>query len=191
MRPLALALAVLVVTGCAVQPDLSNHLSDSDSPTDSSEVLTFADGQSLAGSTVVGVHAELGDDWLFIDGGASLGYAKWFNEGLGCSLMLVVATPIADLPHDLPDAAGSSRLARKYGSASGEEESYRYPVVGGSLVEMASLSSTSSEGSRITLAREFSQLRSAVILDLGCSSESRITSVLTGLDVSVSVTALA
>jgi len=176
--------AAFLLTACASPPDLENHLSDRKA----ADVLSFEDGESLDASTVVGVHAELDDGWLFTDGGASFGYASWANEELGCSLMLVVATPIADLPHDLPDGPGSARLAERYGGPGGEEDMYLYPLLSGGDVDMIAVSLTTGEASRLTLAREFSQLRSAVVLDLGCDGQSVITSVLRGLDVSVTIT---
>lgn len=189
MRRLVLAsglVLLLLLTACGTQgsPMSASNVVDGEAMT----VLTFEEGALLAATTVIGVHADLGDDWIPSDGGASHGYAVWVNEVLDCSLMLVVASPIAALPHDLPDREGSRRLAERYGPSNGKRNVYLYRVVGGGTVETVSLEATGQDGGRFVIAREFAALKSALMVDIGCGAGVDPREVFEGLDLSATIT---
>ena len=153
------------------------------------DAVTFGDGARLSEATSVGFHLELGSSWVPVAGDPALGYAVWEHEGNGCALALTVFGPIADTPHDLPDREGSVRLVDKYALPGGEAGAYRYPIEDGGVLEMAVSRFENESGARITLAREFARLQSALIIDLACGPETNPDDLLRDLGVTATIAA--
>lgn len=141
--------------------------------------LTFGDGADLDHGTIVGFDLDMGNNWQNTDGSPSLGYLQFENAGLGCTLVLMVANPMAAFPHDMDDEAGSIEILDTYGPPGATSpEPYNYPTADGETVEMLGVDATGASGSRTVLAREFGVIDSALVVDLGCGASADIDEVL-------------
>jgi hypothetical protein len=149
--------------------------------------VTFSDGESFDTETVVGFRVDPGRAWVLFDGGPSTYFSALRNDELGCEVVLVLSTPNADIQHDLPDEPGSMRLVERFGPTGGATGVYAFPLVDGGTVDMAVAAVDNETVSRVVLAREFSQVKRAIVIDLTCGDSADAYEVLGDLDVLVSV----